>query len=689
MVSNHHKLSGDWLSAALQPTATKAARGRIYHRHSAADSRRICSSSDAVMDPGIRTFGGILLLAFLALFGRQVATENDKDFKLCGSWIHGSHSRNLIVNLTTGCKNIIISANDSSLYIRGKITAQCNRSEVWALDPSPGPTHFCVFWEPLLDMLIMEVNNTNTTLCDSHGVQTRCCTDLSSGAQNKSQHHGIVNASIHGDIITGDAIAEYEFKGGVIDCKKEFCDKAVQESRGANMIEDAVMRSKTVGSVDLPCAQSAVVEMNEDFAGYNVTLPAPHSVPANTVPLLHLPACLKPARSKTAKVVCTYFKSSTLFQGSADVLDEVVGISVENEIITHLPEPVRIKFHHSDILANQTAKCVSWDTRKDKEIKWRMEGCKTVHISSKETECCCNHLTYFAILVQVNPTRKVHHLQALTFITAVGCAVSIVSCAVLFVSLCRKRRAKDQSSLVHRGLVVALFLLCLLFVLTGTIANLGQDEVCQFVGALLHYALLSTLCWMAVEVLHTFWMIYMVFSPSPKTWIWYLLGFGLPALPVVILASMGNFYGERMVMPSDDVSKPYRMCWMTESHATLLAHFIINVGLLAAVVSSGCIMLFLVARKIHNRDEWRRNRVAFLSIWGLSCLFGTTWMLIFFEQLSETVVFFFCIINSLQGFFLMLRFYALERMRKKPGFGTDGSSTGSTRQHMLQAQEKS
>ena len=50
---------------------------------------------------------------------------------------------------------------------------------------------------------------------------------------------------------------------------------------------------------------------------------------------------------------------------------------------------------------------------------------------------CTASLIHFT--QQVNPTRKLHHLQALTFITAVGCAVSIVSCAVLFVSLCWKR----------------------------------------------------------------------------------------------------------------------------------------------------------------------------------------------------------------------------------------------------------
>lgn len=40
------------------------------------------------------------------------------------------------------------------------------------------------------------------------------------------------------------------------------------------------------------------------------------------------------------------------------------------------------------------------------------------------------------------------------------------------------------------------------------------------------------------------------------------------------------------------------------------------------------------------------------------------------------------------GFFIMLRYYALERMRNRKDSFLDGSSSGSTRQHMLQSHEK-
>ncbi|KAF7703443.1 hypothetical protein HF521_022450 [Silurus meridionalis] len=628
--------------------------------------------------------GNLLLVLILSVRGHE--TDGDRDFKMCGTWKHANVLRTLHYDIKHGCSGIVIAANASTLSIQGSVTAQCHISDVQKLIASQSSsTSFCVFWEPLLDQLMVEVDKENFTLCKPRELQANCCTYLSSGEQKSSQLYGIESGSIHGDFLSEKVIAEYEFKGDWLNCKEYFCNKAAQESRGANMIEEAVLRSSELGAIYLPCAQTTVIEMKEDFAGYNVTLPAPRGVPQESIPVVHLPACLKPAKTKKSKVVCSFYKNSTFFKKSSQkILTDVVGISVKNEIITNLPEPLRIKFHHSVLKKTERSKCVSWDTRKDNEVVWRETGCETYRHSEVETECCCNHLTYFAILVDVNPTRRLRHLEALTYITAVCCAISIVSCAILFVSLCRQRKSKNQSSLVHRGLVVALFLLLVLFVSNGTIANVANESVCRIMGSLLHYTLISVLCWMAVEVIHTFWMMYMVFNPSPKPWIWYLLGFGFPAVPVISLGLVGDIYGQRKVK-SDDVTTTYRMCWMTDSRSALMSHFIINTGLLAAVVSSGLIMLLLVFRKIHNRDEWRKNRVAFLSIWGLSCLFGSTWTLAFFSfEASETILFLFCIINSLQGFFLMLRFFALERMQKNSQSSSDFSSTGSTRQQMLQ-----
>lgn len=89
-------------------------------------------------------------------------------------------------------------------------------------------------------------------------------------------------------------------------------------------------------------------------------------------------------------------------------------------------------------------------------------------------------------------------------------------------------------------------------------------------------------------------------------------------------------------------------CWMKDNANAWLAHYMTNVGFLIILVSTGLVMLFVILGKIRKRDEWRKWKMAFLSIWGLSCLYGTTWVLGLFDAYCP-VTFLFAIINTLQG----------------------------------------
>lgn len=108
--------------------------------------------------------------------------------------------------------------------------------------------------------------------------------------------------------------------------------------------------------------------------------------------------------------------------------------------------------------------------------------------------------------------------------------------------------------------------------------------MCVWVAAALHYALLASLTWMGIEIFHTFWLVYMVFSPSPKPYLRNIFGYGefvisfshmtwrminlqpcflcfpaLPAVPVCILVVVGDIYGMREVEDCEDTSDSYRM----------------------------------------------------------------------------------------------------------------------------------
>ncbi|XP_053194309.1 adhesion G-protein coupled receptor G1-like [Scomber japonicus] len=515
---------------------------------------------------------------------------------------------------------MLISANENSLSISGQITAQCMRSEVLPLDQyglhSGEESYFCLYWEALLDQMKLQIGGMNLTLCWPTGLPDSCCTGLADSPKSSPPAlYGIANTKIKGDITSSKTLKFYNFKGYLNTCKT-LCPSVMK------------------------------------------------GVPPESATSVYLPPSLKQAAKNHSKVVCTFFKNNSLFQDGHEkgrILNDVVGITVENEVIKDLPEPIRITFHHDVI-----------------PVHWLGDGCETLQKGANHTECLCDHMTYFAVLVQLKD-RPVRHLLALTTITSLGCAVSVISCIVLIIFLCRKRKSKEQSIPIHLGLAASLAFLNLLFFFTGVLANVGGESVCVWVGAALHYALLSSFFWMGIEVFNNFWSSQEVFKLSPKPYVWNLVGFVLPAVPVIILAAVGDIYGLREVVPSDDVSNPYLIkAW--------LAHYFTTMAISPILVITGMVMLFLVYRK-STKKEKRQYRKKLLSIWGLSCIYGTTWGLIFLDirPLSEYVTFFSCVLNSFQGFLLMLRFYMLDWMRKQSGSSSLGStSTGSTRQHMLQ-----
>lgn len=96
--------------------------------------------------------------------------------------------------------------------------------------------------------------------------------------------------------------------------------------------------------------------------------------------------------------------------------------------------------------------------------------------------------------------------------------------SLVSLSPCRKK-SKEQSIPIHLGLASSLGSLYLVFFLSPILANAGGEHVCLWVAPLLHYTLLTSLTWMSIEVFHTFWLVYMVFSPSPKPLFWNVIGF--------------------------------------------------------------------------------------------------------------------------------------------------------------------
>nr|XP_057934821.1 adhesion G-protein coupled receptor G1 isoform X2 [Doryrhamphus excisus] len=464
----------------------------------------------------------------IAILLRSTASS-DRDLNFCGTWRHGKHPLSLRFDIAPGCDGLSISADEKSLVVSGRMAAQCRRSGVHHLGPEALGTQeessFCLQWEPLQDQLKLQVGGKTFTLCWPSGMPESCCTYLSHGPNAPEAAYGIAHGTIRDDVITRKTLTAYNFTG-ISDLCATFCPDGNHGPAQVNV-------SGPAANAEAPCAAlSAEVDMKDDFGGVDISSPVVEGEPPELATSIHLPPALKQAAKTDSKVVYTFFRNNSLFQEGLKevrILDDVVEISIENEVIKDLPEPIRIGFHHDVVPKTHSRSCVSWDARKDPmKVTWSVAGCKTQQRGSKHTECLCDHLTYFTVLVQVKPG-PVRHLLALTAITSLGCAVSVISCIALIVFLCRRRRAKDPSTPIHLGLAVSLTFLNLLFFFTGVLANAGGHDLCVLAAAGLHYALLSSFCWMGIEVFHTFWLVYVVFRPSPNICVWNLLGFGRSA----------------------------------------------------------------------------------------------------------------------------------------------------------------
>ncbi|XP_061602657.1 adhesion G-protein coupled receptor G1 [Cololabis saira] len=644
----------------------------------------------------VRLADNLKTVLFLIVLLSPGSSENDLYFNFCGTWRHGNGPLRLEVELTPGCSGLSFTANESVLSVRGQLTAECNTDKVielheFGLDPAKD-VDFCVYWEPLLDQFKMEVGGRNLTLCYPAVPLESCCTDLSDGPNAAAGTFGIVNAMIREDVITSETRTAFRFRADATGCKS-LCDQADQDYLRSLQSSSGPSGPPSPG---LPCGHRSTMEMEDGFGGYNISslARAGSGSGSGSAVRVFVPPALR-SSSNSSKVVFTFFNGNPLFQDglqnlqNRQLLQDVVDITVENQVVTNLSEPVKIGFHHDAIPDQNRRTCVSWDVHRDPlQVRWLADGCATLARGDAHTECLCDHLTYFAVLVDLEP-RPVRHLLALTCISSAGCAVSFVSCVALLVFLARKRRRPADKSLpVHVGVAASLALLSLLFFLTGVIANAGREAACAWAAPLLHYALLSAFAWMGVEVFHAFWLMYEVFSPPPRAYVWNLAGFVLPVLPVGVLVAVGDVYGLRE-LEQEGTRDPYLMCWMKVNPKARLAHYLTNLTLLAVLVLSGSVLLVLMYRKIRTRAEWRQNRVTALSMWGLILLFGTSWGLAFldFGPLSDFVLFLFCFLNSFQGFFLMLRFCLLDWMRRRSD--RSSSSTSNTGQPMLPSQEKS
>ncbi|NXQ50645.1 AGRG1 protein, partial [Catharus fuscescens] len=377
------------------------------------------------------------------------------------------------------------------------------------------------------------------------------------------------------------------------------------------------------------------------------------------------------------RVLLMDISRQTMFQdeNSSQVLgDKVVSISLVDTVVANLSDPVVLTFFHDQLPRNVTPLCVFWqEDSSDSSGSWDSYGCTTV-TGSSQTECRCNHLTYFAVLMVSSPEITSVHRNYLSIITYVGCLISALAsiCTIFFLYFRSKQRDQIMSMRIHMNLLLAIFLLDITFLISEHLAA-SSEAICRFGGLFLHFSLLSCLTWMGIEGYNLYRLVIEVFNAYHDHFLLKLclVGWGVPFLCVMLILLAGwNNYGPLSIPiyeSLDGRSTNATICWITSP----LIHNVVNLGFFSLVFLFNSVMLGAMVREILRQNKKGHKLKHVLALFGLSILLGIPWALIFFSFTSGVFclvsLYIFTIINSLQGFLIFLWYWTMVlQARKSP-----------------------
>ncbi|NXF72641.1 AGRG2 protein, partial [Sclerurus mexicanus] len=380
-----------------------------------------------------------------------------------------------------------------------------------------------------------------------------------------------------------------------------------------------------------------------------------------------------------SRIIFSFFKKTTVFQDlslkNASLISSVISSSVANLTVRNLKANVTVTLQNTKPNQdNSTVRCVFWDFNKNGgHGGWSHEGCVVKESRVNETVCSCNHLTSFAVLMNLygntplNPTQEL----VLTFISYIGCGLSAIFLSVTLVTyIAFEKIRRDYPSKILIQLCAALLLLNLVFLLDSWIALYDTRGLCIAVAVFLHYFLLVSFTWMGLEAFHMYLALVKVFNTYIRKYIlkFCVVGWGLPAVVVsIVLAVSLDNYG-LITTGKVSINGPDEFCWIknrTVFYVTAVGYFclifLINISMFIVVL----IQLCRIKKKKQLGAQRKTSIQDLRSVAGLTFLLGITWGFAFFT-VNEVFTYLFTIFNTLQGFFIFI-FYCVtkENVRKQ------------------------
>ncbi|XP_067310523.1 adhesion G protein-coupled receptor F4 [Pseudorasbora parva] len=341
---------------------------------------------------------------------------------------------------------------------------------------------------------------------------------------------------------------------------------------------------------------------------------------------------------------------------------ETTILSVTNVNNTNTTKIVELMFEYSNTrLPNYIMYCVFWDETNN---KWSEEGCNWGGADNPKL-CTCNHNSAFTILMS-KTEETLPYMEELTYVGLGISIVSLVICLIIEILIWDTVVKSDISNFRH----VAIFNICLCLLLADCafLASAEPEKIrdwCFYITVVKHFFFLTVFFWMlclSFVILH---QIIFVFDHLRKRVFMGLsitLGYVCPILCVAITliafknGAVKEYYSEKT-------------CWLIYKGAfkgSIFA-FVFPVGTIVFInfFTLAVVIMKIVTPTVSEakaRDEKEVAKSMIKTMVFLSPVLGITWILGFFvldiDLTKKTLAYFvnytFTILNSLQGFFILL-----------------------------------
>ncbi|XP_060577723.1 adhesion G protein-coupled receptor L1-like isoform X3 [Ruditapes philippinarum] len=409
--------------------------------------------------------------------------------------------------------------------------------------------------------------------------------------------------------------------------------------------------------------------------------------------------------------------------------DDVIGDDIERKLVSEVvsasldekapdeplikPVVFTMKTHESAKNKEWKQLCSFWNFSLGYTGAWSQKGCSLKKHNTTHTTCQCNHLTNFAILMDIHSTKLAPiHATALSFITYIGIIISIICLFLSWItficisarclrgsrgshgneaneyygnsgssseSATGSRSAQGERNSIHKNLVFCLFIAEVLF-LAG-IERTDNTIACAIIAGCLHYFFLSSFTWMFVEGIHILFMLVQVFDGAKsRLRYYYAIGYGVPLITVAVSALVYyQGYGTE------------KYCWLTTDRMFIWSFagpvaFILLVNLIVLMYAMSAVckhseyvftkekssvgnvkMLAMPAFAQQMQKRLKRHQAWIQGALALEVLLGLTWVFGYFYISEEAIpmAYLFTIFNSLQGLFIFLFHCILNKKVRK------------------------